>query len=38
MDQALARSGSGHGNKGYEAAITALEMATVCRQLRNPER
>jgi 6,7-dimethyl-8-ribityllumazine synthase len=34
MDQALARSGSGHGNKGYEAAVTALEMANVCRELR----
>jgi 6,7-dimethyl-8-ribityllumazine synthase len=35
MDQALARSGSGHGNKGYEAAVTALEMANVCRDLKN---
>jgi 6,7-dimethyl-8-ribityllumazine synthase len=34
MDQALARSGSGHGNKGYEAAMTALEMANVCGSLR----
>lgn len=34
IDQALARSGSGHGNKGYEAAVTALEMANVCRDLR----
>lgn len=34
MDQALARSGSGHGNKGYEAAVTALEMANVCKRIR----
>lgn len=26
MEQALARAGEGHGNKGYEAAATALEM------------
>ena len=37
MDQALARSGSGHGNKGYEAAVTALEMANVCKQLRTED-
>ena len=29
MEQALARAGGGHGNKGYEAAVTALEMAQV---------
>jgi 6,7-dimethyl-8-ribityllumazine synthase len=33
IDQALARSGSGHGNKGFEAAVTALEMANVCKAL-----
>jgi len=27
IEQALERSGSGHGNKGYEAAVTAIEMA-----------
>jgi len=27
VDQALARSGAGDDNKGYEAAVTALEMA-----------
>jgi 6,7-dimethyl-8-ribityllumazine synthase len=37
MDQALARSGSGHGNKGYEAAVTALEMANVCRELKEKD-
>lgn len=26
MDQALARAGEGHGNKGFEAAVVALEM------------
>jgi 6,7-dimethyl-8-ribityllumazine synthase len=33
MEQALARAGSGHGNKGFEAAVTALEMATLLREL-----
>ena len=26
MPQALARAGGGHGNKGFDAAVTALEM------------
>lgn len=33
LEQALARAGSGHGNKGYEAAVTALEMADVLDRL-----
>lgn len=33
MDQALARAGSGHGNKGFEAAVTALEMAALLGEL-----
>ena len=32
LEQALARAGSGHGNKGYEAAVTALEMADLLRR------
>jgi len=31
MPQALARAGGGHGNKGYDAAVTALEMVQVLR-------
>jgi 6,7-dimethyl-8-ribityllumazine synthase len=31
MEQALARAGGAAGNKGYEAAVTALEMAQVLR-------
>ena len=31
--QALARSGTGPGNKGREAALAAIEMATLLRQL-----
>ena len=31
MEQALARAGGSAGNKGYEAAVTALEMAQVLR-------
>lgn len=33
-EQALARAGDGSGNKGYEAAVAALEMADVVAQLR----
>ena len=33
IEQALARAGAGHGNKGYEAAVTAIEMAQVARVL-----
>mgnify|MGYP000132612584 CR=1 FL=1 len=29
MEQALARSGGDHGNKGIEAAVTALKMTSV---------
>jgi 6,7-dimethyl-8-ribityllumazine synthase len=34
VDQALERAGAGHGNKGYEAAVTAIEMASLARALR----
>jgi 6,7-dimethyl-8-ribityllumazine synthase len=33
IDQALERAGCKAGNKGYEAAETALEMADLLRQL-----
>ena len=33
IEQALARAGDGHGNKGYEAAVTAIEMAQLARLL-----
>jgi len=33
IEQALARAGEGHGNKGYEAAVTAIEMVHLCRLL-----
>ena len=33
LDQALARAGGDVGNKGTEAAMTAVEMAGVLRQL-----
>jgi len=35
VEQALARAGAGHGNKGFEAAVTALEMASLRRMLRD---
>jgi len=34
IDQALARSGGDRGNKGYEAAVTALEMVQLLRVLQ----
>jgi 6,7-dimethyl-8-ribityllumazine synthase len=36
IEQALARAGQGHGNKGYEAAATALEMARLAQLLGSP--
>jgi len=33
IEQALARAGQGHGNKGYEAAATAIEMARLAKLL-----
>lgn len=33
VEQALARAGGSYGNKGYEAATTAIEMANLVRQL-----
>lgn len=37
-EEALARAGDGPSNKGWEAAAAALEMATIARALREPER
>jgi 6,7-dimethyl-8-ribityllumazine synthase len=34
LEQALVRAGNGSENKGWEAAITALEMANLYRSLR----
>jgi len=36
VDQALARCRDGEANKGYEAAVTALEMADLLRKLPAP--
>jgi len=37
-EEALARSGAGPSNKGWEAAVAAIEMATVARALRDTGR
>lgn len=37
MEQALARAGEGHGNKGFEAAVTALEMVGLLHELNATE-
>ena len=34
LEQASDRAGGKHGNKGYDAAITAIEMAGLIRRLR----
>jgi 6,7-dimethyl-8-ribityllumazine synthase len=36
LAQAQARAGGAHGNKGWEAAMAALEMARVLRELPEP--
>jgi 6,7-dimethyl-8-ribityllumazine synthase len=33
LDQALARAGGRHGNKGWEAALAALELADLARRM-----
>lgn len=35
--QADARAGGDHGNKGWDAAATAIEMATLLRRLEKPD-
>lgn len=37
LDQAMARAGGSEGNKGREAALTAVEMVDLLRQLPKPE-
>jgi 6,7-dimethyl-8-ribityllumazine synthase len=34
VDQALERAGSGEGNKGYDAAVAALNMVSLLDRLR----
>ena len=36
-EQAIERAGTKAGNKGYEAAETAIEMADLLRQLPKPQ-
>jgi 6,7-dimethyl-8-ribityllumazine synthase len=38
MEQALDRAGGKHGNKGWEAAMAAMQMVSVLDQLPKPER
>jgi 6,7-dimethyl-8-ribityllumazine synthase len=38
VEQALARSGDGKSNKGYEAGIAAVEMAHLARKLQSADR
>jgi 6,7-dimethyl-8-ribityllumazine synthase len=36
IEQALERAGTKAGNKGYDAAVTAIEMVSVLRQINPP--
>jgi len=36
LEQAIARSGSGLSNKGYETALAAIEMAKLFKKMRTP--
>jgi 6,7-dimethyl-8-ribityllumazine synthase len=36
MEEAVARAGEGPTNKGHEAAIAAIEMASIAAQLTRP--
>ncbi len=38
QEQAVARSSKGSGNKGWEAALAAIEMANLWRQIRTGEK
>lgn len=38
VEQAVARSSAGAGNKGWEAALAAIEMANLWRALRSQEK
>ncbi|MEP6850279.1 MAG: 6,7-dimethyl-8-ribityllumazine synthase, partial [Acidobacteriota bacterium] len=35
LDQARERCGNDDGNKGFEAALSAIEVAALFRQMRN---
>ena len=37
LEQAIDRAGAKSGNKGFDAAMTAIEMANLLRQIRHPE-
>ena len=37
LDEALSRAGEGPKNKGWEAALAAVELAAVCRRLTGDE-
>jgi 6,7-dimethyl-8-ribityllumazine synthase len=38
VEEALERAGDGPANKGWEAAVAAVEMATLQRTLRQPSK
>ena len=37
VEQAVDRSGAKSGNKGFDAVVTAIEMANLMKQIRHPE-
>jgi 6,7-dimethyl-8-ribityllumazine synthase len=38
VEQAIDRAGAKSGNKGFDAAMTAIEMANLLRRLREPSK
>ena len=38
LDQAIDRAGAKNGNKGFDAAMTAIEMASLLRRLGHPSK
>jgi 6,7-dimethyl-8-ribityllumazine synthase len=38
IDQAKDRAGGAHGNKGVEAAVTAIKMILLKKQLKSPSK
>jgi 6,7-dimethyl-8-ribityllumazine synthase len=38
LEQAIERAGTKHGNRGYEAAMSAIEMANLMKAIENPKK
>lgn len=38
LEQAIERAGTKHGNRGYEAAMSAIEMANIMKAIEKPKK